>query len=467
MAFFDDRRFLLSHVRHSFVTCDDTGMCELAMLNEAEPRPWEPPLLLCGDGPPPTQDQPEMGQSYDIVSDMELIGAHRRRSNTAQRLERLKKERRQQAKLRHVVWRESPSKTLSRESLPGPGDCASSYLPAGESSGLIERGGNYGPKEEPFGGSGVADEWRQLGNGTRRHPSPAEAINKAGDGAAAPVSSTDAPPCRTGLRAASPVRAACRTPEHTAETRATLLPGELLGPVEHFRASELEALFPRKDPLRSSGRSRDVPDVATARRSSALARQLDQFPVAPNNPFNEYTRFDGKVSEQGHRCISVFLSVQPVEERRYPLVVATLPGARIQDLIGLVCWHYTNEGRSPKLRPSVSHYCLRIAEESGEIDEDFPPLDPREPVSKFEFPFLALAQLDREDFPTGTLLTFHTKDGFSKVQIPSLDATLREVLDQMLKRRKGLLRSLGPEFHVENHKEVGIPIDLDTTIRSS
>lgn len=353
MAFFDDRRFLLSHVRHSFVTCDDTGMCELAMLNEVEPRPWEPlEPLLTGGGPNHQQDpsalqqqQPEMGQSYDIVSDMELIGAHRRRSNTAQRLERLKKERRQQAKLRHVVWREPPNKTLS--------------------------------------------------------------------------------------------------------------------------PSELDALFPRKDPLRSSGRSWDVPDVATARRTSALARQLDQFPVAPNNPFNEYTRFDGKVSEQGHRCINVFLSIQPAEERRYPLVVAALPGARVQDLIGLVCWHYTNEGRSPKLRPSVSHYCLRIAEESGEIDEDFPPLDPREPVSKFEFPFLALAQLDREDFPTGTLLTFHTKDGFSKVQIPSLDATLREVLDQMLKRRKGLLRSLGPEFHVENHKEVGIPIDLDTTIRSS
>jgi hypothetical protein len=38
MAFFDDRKFLLSHIRHSFITCDDTGICEMAMLNEIMPH---------------------------------------------------------------------------------------------------------------------------------------------------------------------------------------------------------------------------------------------------------------------------------------------------------------------------------------------------------------------------------------------------------------------------------------------
>ncbi|KAL3186033.1 hypothetical protein MRX96_028162 [Rhipicephalus microplus] len=317
MALYDDARFVLSHVRHSFVTCDDTGLCELALLSDADIRvawPQQATSQVTTDLAAEAeqlqlQQQQEMSQSYDIVSEMEFIGAHRRRSNTAQRLERLKKERRLQGKLRHVVWKDQPAKELS--------------------------------------------------------------------------------------------------------------------------ASELDAYFPRKDVGRRSGKWSPPADGEATKRSSALTRQLEQFPVAPNNPFNEYTRFDGK------------------------------------DLIGLVCWHYTNEGRSPKLRPSVSQYCLRIAEESGEIDEDFPPLDPREPVTKFEFPYLALAEVEREDFPTGPLLTFHTKDGFTKVQIPSLDATLREVLDQMLKKRKGLLRSLGPEFHVEDYREVGIPIDLDTTIRTS
>lgn len=353
MALYDDARFVLSHVRHSFVTCDDTGLCELALLSDADIRvawPQQATSQVTTDLAAEAeqlqlQQQQEMSQSYDIVSEMEFIGAHRRRSNTAQRLERLKKERRLQGKLRHVVWKDQPAKELS--------------------------------------------------------------------------------------------------------------------------ASELDAYFPRKDVGRRSGKWSPPADGEATKRSSALTRQLEQFPVAPNNPFNEYTRFDGKVSEPAHRRINIFMSMLPPEERGFPIVVSALPGARIQDLIGLVCWHYTNEGRSPKLRPSVSQYCLRIAEESGEIDEDFPPLDPREPVTKFEFPYLALAEVEREDFPTGPLLTFHTKDGFTKVQIPSLDATLREVLDQMLKKRKGLLRSLGPEFHVEDYREVGIPIDLDTTIRTS
>lgn len=34
-------------------------------------------------------------------------GAHRRRSNTAQRLERLKKEKQKQSKMKHVVWKDS------------------------------------------------------------------------------------------------------------------------------------------------------------------------------------------------------------------------------------------------------------------------------------------------------------------------------------------------------------------------
>lgn len=38
MAFYDDKRFILSHIRHSFITCDDTSMCEHVMLSEPEDR---------------------------------------------------------------------------------------------------------------------------------------------------------------------------------------------------------------------------------------------------------------------------------------------------------------------------------------------------------------------------------------------------------------------------------------------
>lgn len=38
MAFYDDKRFILSHIRHSFITSDDSTMCENVMLFEPPER---------------------------------------------------------------------------------------------------------------------------------------------------------------------------------------------------------------------------------------------------------------------------------------------------------------------------------------------------------------------------------------------------------------------------------------------
>ena len=37
-------------------------------------------------------------------------------------------------------------------------------------------------------------------------------------------------------------------------------------------------------------------------------------------------------------------------DRPYPMNVVTLATARVQDLIGLICWQYTVEGRQPPLK---------------------------------------------------------------------------------------------------------------------
>lgn len=48
---------------------------------------------------------------------------------------------------------------------------------------------------------------------------------------------------------------------------------------------------------------------------------------------------------------------------------------------------------------NVERYCLHIAEDDGEVDMDFPSLDPKEPASKFGFNKLALVE---KDLPTAT-----------------------------------------------------------------
>jgi len=76
--------------------------------------------------------------------------------------------------------------------------------------------------------------------------------------------------------------------------------------------------------------------------------------------------------------------------------VVSLFIARVQDLIGLICWLYTNEGLEPRLKPCVNNYCLKIAEENGEVDPDFPSLNPKEPLEKFGFLVLALVESEND-----------------------------------------------------------------------
>lgn len=47
----------------------------------------------------------------------------------------------------------------------------------------------------------------------------------------------------------------------------------------------------------------------------------------------------------------------------------------------------------PRVRSeNVNAYCLHIAEDDGEVDTDFPPLDSNEPIHKFGFSTLALVE---------------------------------------------------------------------------
>jgi hypothetical protein len=217
-----------------------------------------------------TKSELEAAQSYDIVSNIEMIGAHRRRSNTAQRLERLRLEKKNQSKVKVIQWKDGPEATLTEQ--------------------------------------------------------------------------------------------------------------------------ELDLWFPQKD-------LPNTPPTNRAPIKSLLSAQLEQCPSLPVNPFNEYSRFDGRVGEVGAtKRIVIFISLGNGRgKRQTPIEAVTLCSARVQDLIGLICWQYTNEDRQPRLRPHVTHYGLRIAEENGDVDPDFPSLNPREPVGKFGFPVLALVEKQFEE----------------------------------------------------------------------
>lgn len=248
------------------------------------------------------------GQSYDIMSDMEVIGSHRRRSNTAQRLDRLKKERKHQAKVKVIQWKDKS------------------------------------------------------------------------DG----VPTTDTTPSDT------------RTPKKLTE-------------------EELNELFPVKD--LSDKRPSDDDVRIKQKVKSVLSDQISKFPRVPNNPFNDYSKFDGRIlvssssSLNAVRRIQIYLTMLPKPECDYPMDIMIISNARVIDLIGFICWQFFNENKNvslmSKLSNDINRYSLRIAEETGDVDPDFPSLNPKEPVSKFGFPILALVQKDDDEMSADLTVTVY------------------------------------------------------------
>lgn len=342
MAFLDNPLIILAHIRQSHVTSDDTGMCEMVLIDNDVDIEKLYPSSVSGENISQTQGNGETqgyiySQSVDITSSWDF--GIRRRSNTAQKLERLRKERQNQIKCKNVQWKD-------------------------------------------------------------------------------------------------------RNTSHSAD--------------------DLSLLFEKKNFREKTPRSG---------KPSILSVRLEQCPLQLNNPFNEYSKFDGKghVGTTATKKIDVYLSMQASQDKLLPMTVVTIANAKVHDLIGLICWQYTTEGREPKLNDNVDSFCLHIAEDDGEVDTDFPPLDSNEPIHKFGFSTLAL--VEKYSSPNlaakqSLFVRINAAHGFSLIQVDSTNVTMREILEKALKRRRGSQRNSGPQYRLEKQNQPNVPVDLDSTLES-
>ncbi|XP_062950155.1 target of rapamycin complex 2 subunit MAPKAP1-like isoform X2 [Cynocephalus volans] len=343
MAFLDNPTIILAHIRQSHVTSDDTGMCEMVLIDHDVDLEKIHPPSMPGDSVSEIQGSNGETQGYVYAQSVDITSSWdfgiRRRSNTAQRLERLRKERQNQIKCKNIQWKERNSKQS---------------------------------------------------------------------------------------------------------------------------AQELKSLFEKKllkEKPPSSG------------KQSILSVRLEQCPLQLNNPFNEYSKFDGKghVGTTATKKIDVYLPLHSSQDRLLPMTVVTMASARVQDLIGLICWQYTSEGREPKLNDNVSAYCLHIAEDDGEVDTDFPPLDSNEPIHKFGFSTLALVEKYSSPGLTSKESLFvriNAAHGFSLIQVDNTKVTMKEILLKAVKRRKGSQKISGPQYRLEKQSEPNVAVDLESTLES-
>ncbi|XP_037080506.1 target of rapamycin complex 2 subunit MAPKAP1-like isoform X3 [Pollicipes pollicipes] len=308
MAFFDDAEWLQSHIVNSFITSDDTGVCELVMTVESAES------LAAGDAA--ERDTYFEPHSPEIVMDMD-IGGHRRRSNTSQRLDKLKKERKNAARVKNVIWQPNP------DPLPD---------------------------------------------------------------------------------------------------------------------ADRNFLFEKKPIVRHAGP-----------KPSLLTEHLNMLDLS-DNPYTEYSKFDGRAhAGVPTRRINIFLTMAPAEELAFPMSVTVVASARVSDVIGLICWQYTNEDREPPLRGSPEMYSLHIAEDDGEVDWDFPPLDDRETVAKFGFNVLALVETEQ----TEVTVSLDGPDGKDQVtlSLKKRNATVAEMLNAVLAQRPDVARETAPG---RKHKDAAV-----------
>uniref|UniRef100_A0A4W3HCN5 Target of rapamycin complex 2 subunit MAPKAP1 n=1 Tax=Callorhinchus milii TaxID=7868 RepID=A0A4W3HCN5_CALMI len=326
MAFLDNPAIILAHIRQSHVTSDDTGMCEMVLIDhDVDLEKAYPPAAsgvrtsVQGEGSGETQGY-DYSQSVDITSSWDF--GIRRRSNTAQRLERLRKERQNQIKCKNIQWKE-------------------------------------------------------------------------------------------------------RNAGHSAEA--------------------LGSLFEKKDfrakPLNTG-------------KQSMLSIRLEQCPQQLNNPFNEYSKFDGKVGAE--RSFVLYSILQLLD------VPCFLKPSSCCLCVAL--------GNTFESEENVDAYCLHIAEDDGEVDGDFPPLDSNEPIHKFGFSTLALVEKYSPPGLAAKQSLFvrinAPQSGFSLIQVDSMNVTMKEILQKALKRRKGSQKAAGHQYRLEKQSEPNVAVDLDRTLES-
>ncbi|KAJ3664755.1 hypothetical protein Zmor_000301 [Zophobas morio] len=113
MALYDNKYWLLSHIRNSFISTDDTGMCELIMAGEEGVRKHLKQSLDLYPDDEDSEDEDDLShESYDLQLDTDF--PIRYRSNTAARLEKLEQVRKKTSRMKHVKW-ETNNSELSQE----------------------------------------------------------------------------------------------------------------------------------------------------------------------------------------------------------------------------------------------------------------------------------------------------------------------------------------------------------------
>ncbi|KZO98454.1 SIN1-domain-containing protein [Calocera viscosa TUFC12733] len=143
---------------------------------------------------------------------------------------------------------------------------------------------------------------------------------------------------------------------------------------------------------------------------SALTAQLASQFMPSDNPFTDlYAAVSGR-AEPSSTTLALYFP-HSRQNSDHPVQVTVRKDASVEEVIGFALWTYWDQGLEPRLdegllpegrsvsgdkeretRLTTIGWCLRMVEEDGEPDEDFPALDRSRPISKFSFDSYAVCE---------------------------------------------------------------------------
>eukprot|EP00834_Sanchytrium_tribonematis_P000541 NODE_10_length_61504_cov_0.956502.p13 type:complete len:474 gc:universal NODE_10_length_61504_cov_0.956502:27316-25895(-) len=167
---------------------------------------------------------------------------------------------------------------------------------------------------------------------------------------------------------------------------------------DNFDKTEEENL---EDNVKSKQNSEEVlnvsfPEKFSSPKKAGLSALSDLLhtSIGVENPLSKYSFVGGSTIES-----SLMLNIiLPFSNSK--LTVQVIKSAMVSDVIGFILMKYIEKGIKPVLSKSHQNpdmYELKIADDDGEIDEDFPAVDKNRQMSVFQFKTFGLVALEKDN----------------------------------------------------------------------
>ncbi|CAJ0607030.1 unnamed protein product [Cylicocyclus nassatus] len=212
------------------------------------------------------------------------------------------------------------------------------------------------------------------------------------------------------------------------------------------------------------------------RSRSLISKYITENGPALNNPLLEYARFEA-VGDQQSKTVLVLYPDESRSHGNIPSIqISVQPLARVGQVIGYCLYRYLTDF-GDVLSDNVDNFQLMMADESGEIELDLPPLDKGRAIGELGFPVLALVSKKR--IRNGELELKHkvivyTPDSQQYIfELENLDHTLLWLRDETVKRKRADIDEreleLMPEidYDLEDINVFGKPLNLRQSIANS